>query len=139
MTQPAKGSFPNVLRVGICAIATTVALSAAHGAHQENPRFQGEIELVKVTATVTDDGGSVRRRSQKGGRSVVSAGELRQAIMESDALVYALGRDDRSQTQRSPDSRGDLDALCRITDETGGRTEAVRDEGTWRRRQCPAD
>jgi Ca-activated chloride channel family protein len=254
MTQPAQGSFPNVLRAGLFVIATIVAASA-QGAHQENPRFQSEIELVNVTATVTDDKGrfvadlrkedfslyedgkpqSITQFTRERGpvsigilldasgsmsseklkaakaaishlifgllekedelffvefgfnarltqgwtadrtlirhalqdvsaptgdtalydaialalptaqegrhvkkallvvsdghdtRSAVSASALRQAIMESDVLVYALGMDTPPQTERPRDSRADVDALQRITAETGGRTEVVRD------------
>jgi Ca-activated chloride channel family protein len=60
-------------------------------------------------------------------RSAVSASALRQAIMESDVLVYALGMDTPPQTERPRDLRADVDALQRITAETGGRTEVVRD------------
>jgi Ca-activated chloride channel family protein len=55
-------------------------------------------------------------------RSVLTATELRAAIMRSDVLVYALGID-------SPVRGGErvnVSALRQITDVTGGRTEAVR-------------
>jgi Ca-activated chloride channel family protein len=62
-------------------------------------------------------------------RSVIAASELRQAILESDVLVYAIGVDNGPRTQHAADSRMDVDALRRITDKTGGRTEAVRGVG----------
>jgi len=170
-------------------------LSPAWSNRQEEPRFRGGIELINVTATVTDEEGrfdlldkedelffvefgysarltqgwTVDRRlirhaledvsaptgdtalydaialalptAQEGRhvkkallvisdgndtRSVVSARELRQSIVESDVLVYALGLDDAARTTRGRESRPDVDALRRITDETGGRTEVVR-------------
>lgn len=60
-------------------------------------------------------------------RSVVSASELRQAIMESDVLVYALAMDNPPLVERPREARADIDALRRITDETGGRTETLRE------------
>jgi Ca-activated chloride channel homolog len=66
---------------------------------------------VKKALLVISDGNDTR--------SVVSASELRQAVMETDVLVYAVGVDSGSRTQRRPDSRPDVDALRRITDETG--------------------
>jgi len=73
---------------------------------------------VKKALLVISDGNDTR--------SVVSARELRQSIVESDVLVYALGLDDAARTTRGRESRPDVDALRRITDETGGRTEVVR-------------
>ena len=94
--------------------------------------------------------------------STISVNELRQAIRESEAMVYALGVDGTSSRQgpqvsppsnpfpiplpfpipgggrrrypqifggygnQSRDERVNADALRRITDETGGRTEIVR-------------
>jgi hypothetical protein len=46
--------------------------------------------------------------------------------MESHVVVYAVGVDSVPQTQCRPDSRLDVNALRRITDETGARTETVR-------------
>jgi Ca-activated chloride channel homolog len=73
---------------------------------------------VKKALLVISDGNDTR--------SVISASELRQAIMESDVLVYAVGVDSGSRARGRADSRADVDALRRITDETGGRTETVR-------------
>lgn len=57
-------------------------------------------------------------------RSAVSAQELRQSILESDVLVYALGIDASVRTR--PKERLDADTLRQITEGTGGRTEIVR-------------
>ena len=58
-------------------------------------------------------------------RSLVTLPELRRAIVESDVLVYALGIDNPPGA-RQQSERLDADALRQITDDTGGRTEAVR-------------
>jgi Ca-activated chloride channel homolog len=57
-------------------------------------------------------------------KSAVSAQELRQSILESDVLVYALGIDTSLRTR--PKERVDANTLRGITDGTGGRTEIVR-------------
>lgn len=58
-------------------------------------------------------------------RSLVTLPELRRAIVETDVIVYALGIDN-SPGARQQSARLDADALRQITDDTGGRTEAVR-------------
>jgi Ca-activated chloride channel family protein len=58
-------------------------------------------------------------------RSLVTLPELRQAIIESDVLVYALGIDNPPGA-RQYSERLDANTLRQITDDTGGRTEAVR-------------
>ena len=59
-------------------------------------------------------------------RSVVSLREVRQAILESDVLVYALGIGRLASTRGSANENVHADALRQLTDETGGRTEVVR-------------
>jgi Ca-activated chloride channel family protein len=61
-------------------------------------------------------------------RSVVTLTDLRRAILESDVLVYALGIDSPAGA-RQKSERVDVAALREITDDTGGRTEAVRGAG----------
>ncbi len=61
-------------------------------------------------------------------RSVVTLTDLRRAILESDVLVYALGIDNPAGA-RQRSERVDVAALRQITDDTGGRTEAVRGAG----------
>ena len=61
-------------------------------------------------------------------RSVVTLTELRRAILESDVLVYALGVDNPAGA-RQKSERVDVAALRQITDDTGGRTEAVHGIG----------
>jgi Ca-activated chloride channel family protein len=58
--------------------------------------------------------------------SAVSLSELRQLIMDTDVLVYALGIDRASPSRQKGDQRLDAEALRQITDDTGGRTEIVR-------------
>ena len=58
-------------------------------------------------------------------RSLVTLPELRRAIVETDVLVYALGIDNPPGA-RQQSERLDANALRQITDDTGGRTEAVR-------------
>ena len=60
--------------------------------------------------------------------SLVTLAELRRAIAEGDVLVYALGIDNPPGA-RQKSERGDIAALRQITDDTGGRTEAVRGAG----------
>lgn len=57
--------------------------------------------------------------------SLVTLPELRQAIVASDVLVYALGIDNPPGARQKTE-RLDADALRQITDDTGGRTEVVR-------------
>ena len=59
-------------------------------------------------------------------KSAVTVSELRQMIMDTDVLVYAIGIDRASPSRRSGDHPLDADALRQITDDTGGRTEIVR-------------
>jgi len=77
-----------------------------------------EGRYVKKALLVISDGNDTR--------SVVSASALRQSIVESDVLVYALGLETLGRTTGDPASRPNVSALRRITDETGGRTEVVR-------------
>jgi Ca-activated chloride channel family protein len=75
---------------------------------------------VKKALLVISDGNDTR--------SVVTLSELRRAILESDVLVYALGIDNPAGA-RQRSERVDVAVLRQITDDTGGRTEAVRNAG----------
>jgi hypothetical protein len=87
---------------------------ALQGEPQEVPRFRSGIDLINVTATVTDGDRRFARDLRKEDfsifedgrlqallvisdgndtRSVVTLTDLRRAILESDVLVYALGSD----------------------------------------------
>lgn len=72
---------------------------------------------VKKALLVISDGNDTR--------SLVTLTGLRQAILESDVLVYAVGIDNPPRA-RQKSERVDVTALRQITDDTGGRTEAVR-------------
>jgi hypothetical protein len=41
----------------VCAIVMSITSAAAWGARQEDPRFRSGVDLINVTATVTDDDG----------------------------------------------------------------------------------
>ena len=75
---------------------------------------------VKKALLVISDGNDTR--------SLVTLTELRRAIVESDVLVYALGIDNPPGARQTSE-RVDVAALRQITDDTGGRTEAVRGLG----------
>jgi Ca-activated chloride channel homolog len=75
---------------------------------------------VKKALLVISDGNDTR--------SLITMTELRRTIMESDVLVYAVGIDNPPGA-RQESERVDVAALRQITDDTGGRTEAVRGAG----------
>jgi Ca-activated chloride channel family protein len=60
--------------------------------------------------------------------SVVTLDELRERILDSDVLVYAIGIDvpSRSRGRGHKEDRLDAGRLRQITDGTGGRTEVIR-------------
>jgi Ca-activated chloride channel homolog len=59
--------------------------------------------------------------------SVVTLDELRERILASDVLVYAIGIDARSRSRpQHKEDRLDAGRLRQITDATGGRTEVIR-------------
>ena len=70
--------------------------------------------LEKKALLVVSDGGETR--------SLLSLGEVRQAIGEGDVRVYAIGVDATSGLRGE---RVNAATLRRITDDTGGRTEIV--------------
>ena len=75
---------------------------------------------VKKALLVISDGNDTR--------SLITMTELRRTIVESDVLVYAVGIDNPPGA-RQESERVDVAALRQITDDTGGRTEAVRGAG----------
>ena len=75
---------------------------------------------VKKALLVISDGNDTR--------SLITMTELRRTIVESDVLVYAVGIDNPPGA-RQESERVDVAALRQITDDTGGRTEAVRGGG----------
>jgi Ca-activated chloride channel homolog len=101
----ARGALQDVQPTGDTALYDAVALAV--------PTAQGGRHRKKVLLVISDG---------RDTRSVVTIGELRDAIVASDVLVYALGFDRTSHSVEGADEN----ALRRITDVTGGRTEMVK-------------
>ncbi len=99
---------------GVCIIALAVT-PALQGQSQDAPKFHSGIDLINVTATVTDGEGRFVANLRREDFSVYEDGK-RQTLTQF-------------RRERVPVSLGillDADALCQITDDTGGRSEAVR-------------
>jgi hypothetical protein len=83
MTQPLAA---NLLPLSVCAIAMSIAPSA-RGALQEDPRFRSGIELIKVTATVTDDNGRFVGDLRQEASPTMKTGSLN-TFRNSHAIAY---------------------------------------------------
>jgi hypothetical protein len=92
---------------------TAAALALAALSIPLGGQFRATVDVVEVTATVTDGGDT---------HSLLTMNEVRDALVASDVLVYALGFDRTRGTHDGADPQ----TLRQITDPTGGRTELVR-------------
>lgn len=103
--QLIRGALQDVVPTGDTALRDAVALAV--------PTAQAGRHRKKVLLVISDG---------RDTKSLISIAELRDAIVASDVLVYALGFERTAKGQDAADHA----ALRRITDITGGRTEMVK-------------